>query len=469
MITANDVFPAFAFVGFAMVLIPFPWHLQAWNTGTCLYMFWTGIGCLNLFINSIIWKGNAINWAPVWCDISSRVYVAINVGIPTASLCINRRLYKIASVTTSTVPRRERRRAIAVDLAIGLGVPVLHLVSQYIVQGHRFDIFEDIGCFPFTYNTVLAFPLVYMWPLIIGVISAVYCCLTIRAFLRRRALFKELLSANNNLTPNRYFRLMGLAAIELLGTIPFSCWGIYLNSAGVRPWKGWKETHIYFSRVRQVPSIMWHQNRLFADGLEMTRWTIVVCAFIFFGFFGFAEEARRHYRLAFYSVAKRVGFSTGTMGSSGPVSSSSGAKPYPNMSSFGNFASRPSFVQQESGTKRESVLTTTSSMSKSFQKQGSQPDFPERLSQRISIGSVFHELKLKDAETESTAESQSSTISHDDEYIPSSPKSNSPSGEPASPFPEIARPEPVLDLSSPPRHNADAPIPAEPPRTDDIV
>ena len=43
---------------------------QAWNTGTCLYMIWTGIACFIQFINSIVWNGNAYNPAPVWCDIS---------------------------------------------------------------------------------------------------------------------------------------------------------------------------------------------------------------------------------------------------------------------------------------------------------------------------------------------------------------------------------------------------------------
>lgn len=42
----------------------------AWNTGTCLFMAWTGLACLNSFVNSIVWNGNVINWAPVWCDIS---------------------------------------------------------------------------------------------------------------------------------------------------------------------------------------------------------------------------------------------------------------------------------------------------------------------------------------------------------------------------------------------------------------
>lgn len=46
--------------------------------------------------------------------------------------------------------------------------------------------------------------------------------------------------------------------------------------------------------------------------LEMSRWLIIACGLIFFGFFGFADEARKHYRLAAQFVSKRVGYSTGS-------------------------------------------------------------------------------------------------------------------------------------------------------------
>ena len=43
----------------------------AWNTGTCLYMIWTGLGCLLQCVNSIVWNKNTVNRAPVYCDICS--------------------------------------------------------------------------------------------------------------------------------------------------------------------------------------------------------------------------------------------------------------------------------------------------------------------------------------------------------------------------------------------------------------
>ncbi|PSS11045.1 hypothetical protein PHLCEN_2v3341 [Hermanssonia centrifuga] len=62
-------YPVLALTAAVLVIVPLPWHLQAWNAGTCLYMIWTSIACLNLGINSIIWRATAIDYAPVWCDI----------------------------------------------------------------------------------------------------------------------------------------------------------------------------------------------------------------------------------------------------------------------------------------------------------------------------------------------------------------------------------------------------------------
>ena len=128
MYTSDPTYPFFpicAFLGFILVLIPLPWHFQAWNAGTCLYMFWTAIACLNQFVNSVVWHGNAFNPSPVWCDIckpfptcrlvyrpikeppylATRLIVGVSVAIPAASLCINRRLYKIASANTLSIDR----------------------------------------------------------------------------------------------------------------------------------------------------------------------------------------------------------------------------------------------------------------------------------------------------------------------------------------------------------------------------
>jgi pheromone a factor receptor len=67
------LFPVFAFLGFILALIPLPWHLEASNSGTVIYMMWAALANLNAFINAIVWRNTALNVAPVWCDICTSV------------------------------------------------------------------------------------------------------------------------------------------------------------------------------------------------------------------------------------------------------------------------------------------------------------------------------------------------------------------------------------------------------------
>ncbi len=118
------LFPVFAFFGFILPLIPLQWHLAAWNSGTCYFMIWTSLASLNQFINSIVWADNVTNWAPWWCEICTifslfppkisltlavaiRIQIGASVAVPASCMCIQRRLYQIASVRAVSVTRPE--------------------------------------------------------------------------------------------------------------------------------------------------------------------------------------------------------------------------------------------------------------------------------------------------------------------------------------------------------------------------
>jgi pheromone a factor receptor len=129
--------------------------------------------------------------------------------------------------------------------------------------------------------------------------------------MKRRAQFSQFISSSTSLTVNRYFRLMALATVELLCTTPISAYAIYLNVTAnpMQPWVGWSYVHYHFSEVGQFPAVEWRMSHLNVVSLELSRWSVVFCAFVFFGFFGFADEARKHYRMAYQAVAKRFGAS----------------------------------------------------------------------------------------------------------------------------------------------------------------
>jgi len=87
--------------------------------------------------------------------------------------------------------------------------------------------------------------------------------------------------------------------------------------------------------------------------LETTRWFVILCAVVFFAYFGFADEARKNYRAAFGSVAKRVGLSTGGSFSS-TLWSSTGSK-----SSNGQSGTIPVFVHRKVSRPRDSFDSFT--------------------------------------------------------------------------------------------------------------
>ncbi|EGN97934.1 hypothetical protein SERLA73DRAFT_55455, partial [Serpula lacrymans var. lacrymans S7.3] len=141
--------------------------------GTSALIIWIGLLCLNGFINSIVWDHNVTNWAPVWCDISSRLMLGGGIGVQSACLCIAHYLYFVTRNITTNRPS-QIRVPIACDLFLVIGVPTLYIVVSYIFQSNRFVMFEEIGCYYAIYNTQPILPLLLIWPLIVSLILLVY-------------------------------------------------------------------------------------------------------------------------------------------------------------------------------------------------------------------------------------------------------------------------------------------------------
>ena len=249
------------------------------------------------------------------------------------------------------ITRSEKRRAIIYDLLLGIGLPILQIVagectlaftyrrvvykecySEYVVDTNRYLIFEDFGPYFAIAVTPLAFVLFYAWPLAIGCVSFYYCgecpelpsaflCFvslitvtTIYTFYKRHRQFMEISVSNPGLNRSRYFRLMAISVVDICATIPLSTYYIVYNAkSGVTPYISWSNIHQNYSAVIQFSSVEWKNNPSSVSGLELFRWSNVICAFLFFSLFGFADEARQHYRRVYTTLASRIGYSTFTL------------------------------------------------------------------------------------------------------------------------------------------------------------
>ena len=284
-----------------------------------------------------------------------------------------------------------------------------------------------MGCLEAYPNTWLALILYFLWPIPLGLVSGTYCTLTLRAFFKRRRQFNELMASNKNLTFNRYFRLMGLASIEVMFTIPLTIYNIVSNfKQDPYPWRGFADLHSGFDRVDQVAAIVWRQDSSTVSLMRFRAWVPIALACTFFLFFGLAEEARKHYKMALSSVAKRVGITTFDRTTSTGFTST-GSK----SGGFGK-VTIPTFIQP-GGTMR----------------RGSMDSFSDKLSTNISISDI--EEKTPYSPSDSTAGSSS--------FI-SSPVDSLEKGKAdltAAPAPVVTN-VPIIDFPKPPRvHNPHSP------------
>ncbi|KAM5538787.1 hypothetical protein V8D89_007509 [Ganoderma adspersum] len=309
-ITQVDAPAALSLVGFVLITIPLFWHLRAWNTGCVLYIFWIGGLCLTNGINMLLWRENAINFVPAWCDIYIRFYIASSIGVVSSSLVITHRLYHIANMTATATDssRARRRRNVIIDLLIGLGIPLLAVALFWFYQGHRFDILEGVGCVEAYPNTFLSILLNTAWPIPIGLASAVFAILALRGGLDRTRDLKLLQVVEPDLSTSCYYRLMALAAANILFTIPLAIYMIVTNlSEGLYPYRGFADLHSNFGRVESMAAIAWRQNATAVSLINFRIWTPIACAIFFFVMFGFTAEARTQYRRAIARMAKPFG------------------------------------------------------------------------------------------------------------------------------------------------------------------
>jgi len=180
-----------------------------------------------------------------------------------------------------------------------------------------------------TVNTVAAYFLVFMWPVVIGMITMVYAgwstklwslivvvtfnqlVLTFHQASIHRQRLKAMLQSSPNITTGHYCRLMAVCTVEIAFTIPLGVYNMILSTTSqIVPYISWEVTHKDFSLVGQFPTVVLQNSPNTVLGLEVSRWSYVFCAFILFMFFGWGREVRDGYGHVFQTLARHVGLSS---------------------------------------------------------------------------------------------------------------------------------------------------------------
>jgi pheromone a factor receptor len=117
------------------------------------------------------------------------------------------------------------------------------------------------------------------------------------------------MSLHQGLHRTRYIRLMLLATTEMLTTILISSFMVrYSCEFGLIKFS-WTTVRHNYTHVPQYTTLEWQSDPVHYAAAEIDVWLPIYCAFIFFAFFGFADEARSHYRRVYSSITRRIRFS----------------------------------------------------------------------------------------------------------------------------------------------------------------
>jgi len=296
----SPAYAVFNFLGIFFILLPAGWHWSARNTATLLFIFWCLVSVVPAAINSVVWYDRVDIKAPIYCDIVTKLRIGGDVGVPAALLCITRQLEAIAAARQAYFSAKDRQQRRLVDLAIGLGIPILIMVLHTVVQGHRYDIIERVGCIPSVYWSLPAVFLVIIWPVVLLLAAAVYGALALRLFIARRYQFARLLeSSQSAISTSRFIRLIALAALQIAYTVPIAlCLRIIqFVTIPLNHYDSWENVHFGFN---YVGIITLHQFELgpkaYARLQELNYWSYAMSCAIFFMFFGLGEESIASYR-----------------------------------------------------------------------------------------------------------------------------------------------------------------------------
>ncbi|KZV69109.1 fungal pheromone STE3G-protein-coupled receptor, partial [Peniophora sp. CONT] len=282
---------------------------QSWNLGVTFLCFWLFFENIAGAVNTIVWSDNTdIKWY-IYCDIGMYISTYLLRWItfvvkPMATLIITRRLYLIASLQSVELPSKSaRRRDVALEWTLGLIIPFLVAGPIYYVnQFARFEVVQGFGCQDTAQSSILELIIQQSWVVVPPLISIVfYYPKVARTYYRQRRDINSFLRSNPSVSRTNYFRILVLASIDILLTLPIGIVILTLDMVQAQflnlfPfYPGWTFVHTDWDPQSVPYAVIQGDGTAAVAQFYFSKWTSPVLAFVIFGLFGVTPEARASY------------------------------------------------------------------------------------------------------------------------------------------------------------------------------
>lgn len=203
-------------------------HIKSHNLAASVLVFWIVLENVFNFINPLIWPtADESSW---WlgyglCDVEVKLELAASLAYIGAVVCIYRRLARVLDTSRIVLVASpaQRWRHIALEIVLCFGLPIYIMVAHYIVQPSRYYLVPVEGCLPSFSNCWPSIVLVYIWPVVLWIVAAIYCTMIAHRLVKCRREFSDILSASQSqLNKSRFIRLFALATTLSLIFLPLA-------------------------------------------------------------------------------------------------------------------------------------------------------------------------------------------------------------------------------------------------------
>ncbi|KAG9523325.1 STE3-domain-containing protein, partial [Aureobasidium melanogenum] len=254
---------------------PLIWHLRNRNTAAVFMVFWIMLMNFLSIINVIIWP--YIDMRDMYdgqglCDVEVKLLGGRITGLNAAVLCLLRALAAVLNTDKTLLgpSKAQKRRNTAIELAWCVGLPLLTIVLQYIVQLNRFGLIGVSGCQLMSYSSRISFVLIWLAPIVTNAVAVYYAILVIIRLHKYRSSFNNILSSSNT-TRGRFFRLFAISSILILGITPVQIYIIVTQ---------YPHQNLPFSFSKLHNPATWNSSIVMPSTVLYDRWANLACGFL---------------------------------------------------------------------------------------------------------------------------------------------------------------------------------------------
>ncbi|EGF98614.1 uncharacterized protein MELLADRAFT_73569 [Melampsora larici-populina 98AG31] len=274
-------------------------HLTQGHSGPGAFGIWVVLLNTFGFVNGVIWRSDAINRSPIFCDISMRIFMVGPMGLLMANLCIIRYLSSVVTPNRVVDGKSDKRKRLFLDYLLCLGFPLVLAGVAVIYQAGRFEVNRLAGCSNISALVWPTFVLSIIWPPIICGVSCGYSLYVMYWLARRHHNLKQLLGRSSSpLNMSRFTRMGAFSATYFLISAPVTAYGtheIIVASGPYIPWESWATVHNSWNKLSDV-----RQNPLYQ--YQLRDWLSITAGLVLFVFFSFGGEASLFYLKIFHWI-----------------------------------------------------------------------------------------------------------------------------------------------------------------------